>query len=137
MPALSPHSVFRSKVARVEVYQPIPSPDGKTPGGPHTHVRPSLVKHRRSHAATVPVPARWLPALWLFPPHPLQHASGAATSFDAARFEAFQELLRRFGDPEALRGKAAPSETAASTRVARLAFRVAHRHLRARQSVDA
>ena len=50
MPALSPHRVFRSKVARVEVYQPIPPPDGKTPDGPHTHVRPNLVKHRRSPA---------------------------------------------------------------------------------------
>ena len=40
MPVLSPHRVFRSRVARVEVYQPVPPPDGKTPDGPHTHVRP-------------------------------------------------------------------------------------------------
>jgi hypothetical protein len=137
MPTLSPHRVFRSKAARVEVYQRIPPPDGKTPDGPHTHVRPNLLKHRRSHAATVPVPAGWLPALWLFPPHPLKHASGVATSFDVARHEAFQELLRRFGDPEALKGKAAPSEDSVSTRVARLAFRVAERQRTARQSIDA
>ena len=133
MPALSPHRVFRSKVARVEVYQPIPPPDGKTPDGPHTHVRPNLVKHRRSHAATVPVPPGWLPALWLFPPHPLQHASGDATPFDVGRYEAFQDLLRRFGDPETLSGKAAASETAVSTRAARLGFRIAQRQFQVRQ----
>lgn len=133
MPSLSPHRVFRSKVARVEVYQPIPPPDGKTPDGPHTHVRPNLVKHRRSHAATVPVPQGWLPALWLFPPHPLQHASGVATPFDKSRYDAFQELLRRFGDPETLSGKAAASEAAVSTRAARLGFRIAQRQFEMRQ----
>lgn len=133
MPALSPHRVFRSKVARVEVYQPIPPPDGKTPDGPHTHVRPNLVKHRRSHAATVPVPQGWSPALWLFPPHPLQHASGAATPFNKSRYDAFQELLRRFGDPETLSGKAAASEAAVSTRAARLGFRIAQRQFQVRQ----
>jgi hypothetical protein len=137
MPALSPHRVFRSKVARVEVYQPIPPPDGKTPEGPHTHVRPNLVKHRRSHAATVPVPAGWLPVLWLFPPHPLQHASGVATPFDVARYEAFQSLLQRFGDCDALAGKQATSEAMVATRVGRLAFRVAQRQRAARQRAEA
>lgn len=137
MPALSPHRVFRSRAARVEVYQRIPPPDGRTPDGPHTHVRPNLVRHRRSHAATVPVPPGFLPALWLFPPHPLRHASGVATRFDVARHESFQALLRRFGDPEALRGKAAASDAELSTRIARLAFRVAERQRTARQSVGA
>ncbi len=137
MPALSPHRVFRSKAARVEVYQPIPPPDGKTPDGPHTHVKPHLVKYSRSHAATVPIPSGWLPALWLFPPHPLQHASGAATDFDAARHESFQALLRRFGDPETLAGKQAASEASVSTRAARLGFRVAQRQLHIRQRAGA
>jgi hypothetical protein len=137
MPALSPHRVFRSKVARVEVYQPIPPPDGKTPDGPHTHVRPNLVKHRRSHAATVPVPEGWLPVLWLFPPHPLQHASGATTAFDVGRYEAFQDLLRRFGDPDALAGKSAASEAEVSTRAGRLGFRIAQRQFRMRQQSGA
>ena len=131
MPALSPQRVFRSKVARVEVYQPIPPPDGKTPDGPHTHVRQQLVTHRRSHAATVPIPSGWLPVLWLFPPHPLRDASGTAISFDRGRYEAFQELLHRFGQPEALEGKAAfargASEQSLPSRVSRLAFRVAER----------
>ena len=137
MPALSPHRVFRSKVARVEVYQPIPPPDGKTPDGPHTHVRPNLVKHRRSHAATVPVPGGWLPVRWLFPPHPLQRASGTAIPFDKSRYDTFQELLQRFGDPETLSGKAAAGEAAVSTRAARLGFRIAQRQSQVRQQYGA
>ena len=125
MPALSPHRVFRSSVARVEVYQPIPPPDGKTPDGPHTHVKPQLVRHRRSHAATVPIPAGWLPVLWLFPPHPVGKA------FDRARYESFQVLLQRYGEPATLEGKAAfargESEASLSSRAARLAFRIAAR----------
>jgi hypothetical protein len=125
MPALSPHRVFRSTVARVEVYQPIPPPDGKTPDGPHTHVVRERVSHRRSHAATVPIPAGWLPVLWLFPPHPLQDG------FDRGRYEMFQDLLRRYGEPATLQGKAAfargDSEDSLPSRAARLAYRVARR----------
>jgi hypothetical protein len=126
MPALSPHRVFRSSVARVEVYQPIPPPDGKTPDGPHTHVRQQLVTHRRSHAATVPIPAGWSPVLWLFPAHPME--TGV---FDIERFEAFQSLLRRFGPSTTLEGKAAhargESEDSLPSRAARYAFRIAQR----------
>jgi hypothetical protein len=125
MPALSPHRVFRSTAARVEVYQPIPLPDGKTPDGPHTHVVRERVVHRRSHAATVPIPAGWLPVLWLFPPHPLHNG------FDRGRYEGFQDLLRRYGEPATLQGKAAfargDSEDSLASRAARLAFRVARR----------
>jgi hypothetical protein len=141
MPSLSPHRVFRSKVGRVEVYQAIPPPNGKTPDGPHTHVRPRLVAHRRSHAATVPVPDGWLPVLWLFPPHPLQNASGHAIRFDSTRFDAFQALIDCFGDPEMIVGKiaacraaeeadkSAEIEAALTTRAARLGFRIAQRQL--------
>jgi hypothetical protein len=126
MPALSPHRVFRSTAARVEVYQPIPPPDGKTPDGPHTHVRQQLVTHRRSHAATVPVPAGWSPVLWLFPAHPMETGT-----LDAERFEAFQSLLHRFGPPSTLEGKAAhargESEDSLPSRAARYAFRIAQR----------
>jgi hypothetical protein len=126
MPALSPHRVFRSKVARVEVYQPIPPTDGKTPDGPHTHVRPQLVGHRRSHAATVPIPAGWSPVLWLFPAHPLD-----GDALDLERFEAFQALLRRFGPPTTREGKAAYAsgarEDSLASRSARYAFRIAQR----------
>ncbi len=129
MPALSPHRVFRSVAARVEVYQPIPPPDGRTPAGPHTHVREKLVAHRRSHAATVPVPKGFVPVLWLFPAHPLE--SGR---FDRARHEAFQELIRQYGEATTLEGKRAVeegrSEMDLSTRAARYAFRIAQKQKR-------
>jgi len=129
MPALSPHRVFRSKAARVEVYQPIPPPDGTTPAGPHTHVREKLVAHRRSHAATVPVPRGYVPVLWLFPAHPLETGT-----FDRARHEAFQELVRHFGEASTLEGKRAAeegrSEMELPSRAARYAFRIAQRQRR-------
>ena len=48
LPRLSPHRVFCCRMGRVEVYQPIPAPDGKSPEGPHTHVLPRLLAHGRS-----------------------------------------------------------------------------------------
>ena len=59
--AASPHRVFLSRLGRVEVFQPIPPPDGKSPDGPHTHVLPGLLRHRRSHAATEPIPDGLVP----------------------------------------------------------------------------
>lgn len=129
MPAFSPHRVFRSKVARIEVYQPIPPPDGKTPEGPHTHVREKLVAHRRSHAATVLVPRGFRPVLWLFPPHPLDSGS-----FDRVRHDAFQELIRLYGAATTLEGKRAVeqglSEMDLPSRAARYAFRIAQKQKR-------
>jgi hypothetical protein len=34
--AAHPHRVFMSRCCRIEVYQPIPPPDGRSPEGPHT-----------------------------------------------------------------------------------------------------
>ena len=107
LPGLSPHRVFRCRMGRIEVYQAIPAPDGKTPDGPHTHVLPRLLASARNHAATVPVPKGWLAGMTLFPAHPLLRASGEATAFDAARYEAFQSLMHRYGDPALLAGKQA------------------------------
>ena len=42
------------KLGRIEVYQPIPPPSGKSPDGPHTHVLPKLLKSGRTHPATEP-----------------------------------------------------------------------------------
>ena len=42
--------------ARVEVFQPIPPPNGRSPEGPHTHVLPKLLRHGRTHAATEHIP---------------------------------------------------------------------------------
>ena len=37
----NPHRVFVSRAGRVEVFQPIPPPNGKSPQGRHTHVLPN------------------------------------------------------------------------------------------------
>jgi len=63
--ATHPHRVFASRVGRVEVYQPIPAADGKSPEGPHTHVLPRLLRHKRTHAATEFVPTGWVPCAHL------------------------------------------------------------------------
>lgn len=104
--AASPYRVFTARLGRVEVYQPVPSPDGVSPEGPHTHVLPKLLQSGRTHAATAPIPAGWVPCAHLFPPHPARDAIGRPQAFDPARHDAFQALWHRFGDPRAVALKA-------------------------------
>jgi len=136
LPALSPHRVFCCRMGRVEVYQSIPAPDGKSPEGPHTHVLPRLLAHGRLNAATVPVPEGWLAGMTLFPAHPLLRADGRPISFDAARYHAFQSLMAQFGDPALVAGKQAaftgsadPVDDADERRQA-LGFRIGQRQQR-------
>ncbi len=85
--AANPHRVFVSRVGRIEVFQPIPSAHGQSPDGPHTHVLPDLLRHKRTHAATEPIPAGWVPCAHLyFRPH----------------HDGFQRMLRLFGDIESI-----------------------------------
>jgi hypothetical protein len=98
----NPHRVFVSRVGRVEVYQPIPAPDGKSPEGPHTHVLPRLLRHQRTHAATEFVPAGWVPCAHLYPPHPARDAMGERRPFRQDRHASFQELLARCGEANLL-----------------------------------
>ena len=105
MPRLAPHRVFRSRLGRVEVFQPIPPPDGVSPEGPHTHVLPKLLAQDRDQAATIPVPDDAVAGLSLFPAHPLERPAGGPPVFDRARHEAFQDLMRRYGHPALLEGK--------------------------------
>lgn len=114
MLALSPHRVFCCRMGRVEVFQPIPPPDGKSPDGPHTHVLPRLLAQRRGQAATVPVPDGWLSGMTLYPAHPLLSEPGETTSFDRSRYDAFQSLMKRYGDPSQLAGKLAAFVSATS-----------------------
>ncbi len=81
--AASPHRVFISRIGRAEVYQPIPPAGGKSPDGPHTHVLPKLLQHKRTHAATEPIPEGWVPCAHFYPAHPLKDAMGRAHEFDA------------------------------------------------------
>jgi hypothetical protein len=98
--AASPHRVFEGRLGRIEVFQPIPAADGKSPDGPHTHLLPNLLRHRRTHPATEPVPSGHVPCAHLYPAHPAKDAFGRARPFDRARHDAFQRMLRAFGDPE-------------------------------------
>lgn len=98
--AASPHRVFASHIGRIEVYQPIPDPHGRSPEGPHTHVLPNLLHHHRTHAATEQIPDGWVPCAHLYPAHPAKDALGQSRPFDRARHDAFQDMLRMFGDPE-------------------------------------
>ncbi len=139
LPTLSPHRVFRSRLGRVEVYQPVPPPDGKSPEGPHTHVVKRLLALRRYHAATVPVPEGCIAGMTLYPAHPLHQEMGAAPRFDTARYDAFQELLKQYGDPALLAGKqaahrerAGEADAAANltARAERIGFRIGQRQLK-------
>ncbi|MCX7371975.1 MAG: hypothetical protein NTW56_06005 [Alphaproteobacteria bacterium] len=107
IPALSPHRVFITRAARVEVFQPIPPPDGRSPEGPHTHLLPQLLRARRTHAATLHIPDGWVPVLDAFPPHPQADAMGEPVPFDTARHAAFQALLAAHGSATALAEKSA------------------------------
>lgn len=99
LPALSPPRVFLGPLGRLEVYQPIPEPGGRSPEGPHSHVLPALLRHGRTHAATLPLPEGWIPCASFFPANPLRDALGRPRPFDREAHARFQALLRRFGDP--------------------------------------
>jgi hypothetical protein len=137
----NPHRVFISRVGRVEVYQPIPPPDGKSPEGPHTHVLPRLLRHRRTHAATEFVPSGWIPCGHFYPPHPARDGFGHRQPFRSDHHASFQEILARFGDPElfdikrrifeAVTGDRNPSALSpASGRFSRVALRIALRQIK-------
>src|SRR5688572_29616456 len=87
----SPHRVFISRLGRIEVFQPIPPPHGRSPEGPHTHVLPKLLQHGRTHAATEQIPDGFVPCAHLYPAHPTKDALGGILSFDAARHASFQQ----------------------------------------------
>jgi len=137
--ATNPHRVFLSRLGRIEVFQPIPPPGGKSPDGPHTHILPKLLRHKRTHAATEALPAGWIPCAHFYPPHPMRNALGQPHPFRAERHATFQELLSRYGDAElveikrcvaeAVMAGKAPSSVAPADRFARAAVRVALRQL--------
>ncbi len=140
--ANSPHRVFISRLGRIEVCQPIPPHDGRSPQGPHTHVLPDLLKHRRTHAATEPIPDGLVPCAHVYPPHPAKDALGEPRPFDPARHDAFQRMLRMFGDPDQIAlkqrvlaaivaGESPSVVSVTNNRFARTNVRVALRQLRA------
>ncbi len=133
-----PPRVVRSRIARVEVYQPIDR--HRTPDGPHTHLLPGLLKSGRTHSASLPFPAGSVPLIMLHPENPLTDRFGQRRAFAAAVHARFQARLERFGDPDyvaekrrvadAVSARVAPETCARpNSRVTRLARRVALRQL--------
>lgn len=96
----NPHRVVISRIGRIEVYQPIPPPTGKSPQGPHTHVLPKLLRSGRTHPATEPIPAGWLPCAHIYPPHPARDGLGEQRPFNPGRHLAFQQTMAACGDPD-------------------------------------
>jgi hypothetical protein len=103
--AANPHRVFLTRLGRLEVFQPIPPPDGRSPDGPHTHILPKLLASKRTHAATEPLPDGWVPCAHFYPGHPQRDQLGISHSFDRTKHDAFQALLDQFGVPELTRLK--------------------------------
>ena len=95
---MSPHRVFVSRLARVEIYQHIGKPGAATPDGPHTHLIPKLFRRERSHWSTIAFPAACAPCLTLYPPNPVFDREGRTKRFDADEHDAFQRLLAAHGD---------------------------------------
>jgi hypothetical protein len=140
--AHSPHRVFVSRIGRIEVYQPIPPADGRSPDGPHTHVLLDLLRHRRTHAATEPIPDGLVPCAHFYPAHPAKNARGERRPFDAHRYAAFERILQAFGDPKSvtlkqrvraavLAGEGPSAIPLATGRFDRTSIRVALRQLKA------
>jgi hypothetical protein len=98
--ATNPHRVFISRIGRIEVYQPIPPATGKSPDGPHTHVLPKLLRSKRTHPATEPVPEGLVPCAHFYPAHPAKDAMGEPRPFDHRQHQAFQRLIETLGSPE-------------------------------------
>ena len=143
----SPVRVMLSPSGRIEVYAPIPPPNGKSPAGPHTHLLPKLIASGRTHSANAPIPDGLQPVLMLHPQSPWRDATGNRTPFDTRLNEQFERCLAVFGLAEdrrvrsavesAVRAQQPPDafETPASRR-GRIQLRIALRRL-AQQSQDA
>lgn len=110
-----PHRVFRTSVARLEVFTPIPPPTGTSPEGPHTHLLPRLLARGRTHAATDPIPPGYVPAATVHLPHPTRTVDGRHITPRPERHRRAQEVLARYGDPEATAAKAAVVEALAAS----------------------
>jgi hypothetical protein len=137
--AASPHRVAFTRLARIEVYQPIAPEGGTSPTGPHTHLLPRLLRPRQSHSANIRLAADRVPGLTLYPPHPAKDEAGTAKPFSRGEHAAFQSVFDRFADPEARAAKAAvvaavgrgePPAAKPATRIGRQAARIALRQLR-------
>lgn len=92
-----PHRVLMSPAGRIEVFQPIPPADGKSPAGPHTHLLPKLLAKDRIHSANTPVPDGLQAVLTVHPRSPWRDSRGQHHPFDPDADAQFLQLADRFG----------------------------------------
>ncbi|MBB5686491.1 DUF6925 family protein [Sphingobium boeckii] len=95
-----PHRVMLSPAGRIEVFQPIPPADGKSPEGPHTHLLPKLIAKDRTHSSNTPLPDGLQSALTAHPRSPWRTMLGERYPFDPSIDAVFQPLLATYGLPE-------------------------------------
>lgn len=95
-----PHRVLLSPAGRIEVFQPIPPPDGKSPIGPHTHLLPKLIATNRAHSSNIPLPDGLQAALTVHPRSPWRTNLGERHPFDESADAAFLGLLETYGLPQ-------------------------------------
>lgn len=95
-----PHRVLLSPAGRIEVFQPIPPADGKSPIGPHTHLLAKLVPKDRTHSSNVPIPEGLQAAISLHPRSPWRTMLGERHDYIPDHDRAFAPLLDRFALPE-------------------------------------
>ena len=92
-----PHRILISPAGRIEVYQPVPPADGKSPEGPHTHLITNIVPKHRPHGANTPIPEGMQSALNCHPRSPWRTMLGERHPFRPEIDSAFASYLSRFG----------------------------------------
>lgn len=102
---VQPHRVMLSPAGRLEVYQPVPAPDGDSPLGAHTHLLPKLVRLKRPCSALDPIPEGWQPFLTLHPAAPFRPSDDDSHDYDRLADLSFLPLLeiRHGGRPAGFR----------------------------------
>ena len=101
-PALPLHRMAVSSHGRIEVFD---RDSGTDPDAHRILADPQVLRRRRTHAATAPIPAGLVPFAHLHPSHPL--GRDGVTPATRVRHEAFQAIFRRWGDPGLVALKAA------------------------------
>ncbi len=132
-----PPRVFRSRLGRIEVYQPIPT--DVTPDGPHTHFLPERLVPSGARRAAAHVPDCHVVCLDMYWP-PVE-AAARCVAFDGDEHLVFQRWLDAWGEPEYVHekdraqaalaaGEAASAFQAPRTRMGSRAVRIAIRQWR-------
>ncbi|SCW35407.1 hypothetical protein SAMN02927924_00140 [Sphingobium faniae] len=92
-----PHRVLLSPIGRIEIFQPVPPPDGKSPEGPHTHLLAKLVKKDRPHSSNVSIPEGCQSILNIHPRSPWRTLLGERHPHRPDIDTAFMPLLEKYG----------------------------------------